>query len=102
MGQSVFDKLKVDKKVDVDKLVRARYQDNLEFMQWLKKFFEINSGEPIEGYDAVGQRAKGKGINLFKPAQGIKPGAARKTASKPSTRPARGTRAARPAPSTMA
>jgi len=80
--QSVFDKLKVDKKVDVDKLIRARYQDNLEFMQWLKKFFEINAPQSIEGYDAVSQRNKGKGVNQFKPAQGVKPGATKKVATK--------------------
>jgi RP/EB family microtubule-associated protein len=41
-------------------LVKAKYQDNLEFLQWMKKFFEINyNGEP---YDAL---AKRKGQDLF-------------------------------------
>jgi len=38
----------------VPKLVNARYLDNLEFCQWIKKYFELNySGAP---YDAVGRR----------------------------------------------
>mmetsp|Transcript_33011 Transcript_33011/g.40526 ORF Transcript_33011/g.40526 Transcript_33011/m.40526 type:complete len:353 (+) Transcript_33011:295-1353(+) len=69
--QAVFLKVKVDKTVPVDRLVRARYQDNLEFMQWLMKFYEINCPPDITAYDAVGRRAKGKGVNQFKPAQGI-------------------------------
>lgn len=44
----------------MDKLVKAKYQDNLEFLQWLKRFFDINyNGEP---YDAVSRR---KGQDLY-------------------------------------
>lgn len=44
----------------MDKLVKAKYQDNLEFLQWMKRFYEINfNGEP---YDAL---AKRKGQDLF-------------------------------------
>lgn len=35
-------------------MIKAKYQDNLEFCQWLKAFFEKNySGEP---YDALNRR----------------------------------------------
>ena len=34
--QAAFSKNKVQRHVDVDKLIRAKYQDNLEFCQWLK------------------------------------------------------------------
>ena len=51
------------------RLVRARYQDNLEFMQWLKKFAEVNHHPDIETYDAISAREKGKGFKQFKPAQ---------------------------------
>ncbi|CAM9777208.1 unnamed protein product [Chrysoparadoxa australica] len=57
--QTSFDRLKISKHIDVDKLIRGKYQDNLEFMQWFKRFVEVN-GFP-EDYDAVGARAKGKG-----------------------------------------
>ena len=58
--QTCFTKLSVDRHIDVDRLIRGRYQDNLEFMQWFKRFFEMtiqNKGE----YDAAAQRARGKG-----------------------------------------
>jgi len=45
-------------------LVRAKYQDNLEFMQWFKAFFDQQCGTgpyPREGYDACSARAKSKG-----------------------------------------
>ena len=31
-----------EKFVDVDRLISGRYMDNLEFMQWFKRFFEMN------------------------------------------------------------
>jgi len=42
-------------------ILYQRYQDNLEFMQWFKRFFEMQV-QTIGDYDAVAQRAKGKGI----------------------------------------
>jgi len=57
--QSSFDRLGIDRYIDVPKLIRAKYQDNLEFMQWFKGYFDQNT--PSESYDAIGQRAKGKG-----------------------------------------
>lgn len=40
--------------VPIDKLVKGRFQDNFEFLQWFKKFFDANySGE---SYDALGMR----------------------------------------------
>lgn len=58
--QSAFDKNGIKKHIDVDKLVKAKYQDNLEFCQWIKRYFDLNySGEP---YNAVERR---KGQQLF-------------------------------------
>ena len=52
--QSAFDKNGIKRHIEVNKLVKARYQDNLEFCQWLKAYFEKNyNGEP---YDALGRR----------------------------------------------
>jgi len=45
--------------VDVTKLIRAKYQDNLEMMQWMKNFFDHNCAE--SEYDPVERRTKGKG-----------------------------------------
>lgn len=66
--QSAFTKAGVDKYIDVDRLISGRYMDNLEFMQWFKKFFETHVSHVPETYDVLGQRSKGKGGNLFFPA----------------------------------
>merc|ERR1719430_941981 len=52
--QAGFKKLNVDKIMEVDRLVKGRFQDNFEFIQWFKKFFDVNydGGE----YDAVEMR----------------------------------------------
>ena len=52
--QSAFDKNGIKRHIDVGKLVKARYLDNLEFCQWLKAYFEKNySGDE---YDALARR----------------------------------------------
>jgi microtubule-associated protein, RP/EB family len=58
--QKAFSAHKVQRHVDVDKLIRAKYQDNLEFCQWLKAFYD-QSGAVRDDYDARAVRAKGKG-----------------------------------------
>jgi RP/EB family microtubule-associated protein len=61
--QKCFTNLKIDKHIEVDRLVRGKYQDNLEFMQWFKKFYELNaSGQP---YEPLSQREKGKGGSAY-------------------------------------
>ncbi|KAK0162972.1 hypothetical protein PV327_006696 [Microctonus hyperodae] len=53
--QGGFKKMNVDKIVPIDRLTKGRFQDNFEFLQWFKKFFDANySGN--EGYDALGMR----------------------------------------------
>jgi hypothetical protein len=48
-------------RTEVEKLMRGKYQDNLENMQWFKSFFEKNySGQP---YEPIARRAKGKGAD---------------------------------------
>lgn len=53
--QDVFNKKKLGREIPVDKLVKGRYQDNLEFLQWMKAFFDKNWTEGRQ-YDAVGRR----------------------------------------------
>lgn len=40
--------------MQVDRLIKGRFQDNFEFLQWFKKFFDANYGG--QEYDAVGMR----------------------------------------------
>jgi len=58
--QNSFNTNKISRFIDVDKLVRGKYQDNLEFMQWMKAFFD-QKGVVREGYDPVAVRSRGKG-----------------------------------------
>ena len=58
--QTCFTKLRIDRHIDVDRLISGKYMDNLEFMQWFKRYFELNGGEK-GSYDCKGQRNKWKG-----------------------------------------
>lgn len=51
--QKAFKDHGVDKPIPVDKLIKCKMQDNLEFIQWLKKFWDANwDGQE---YDPVGR-----------------------------------------------
>jgi len=52
--QNTFKTVNVDKVIPVDRLVKGRFQDNFEFIQWFKKFFDANYGG--QEYDALGSR----------------------------------------------
>jgi RP/EB family microtubule-associated protein len=52
--QGAFKKVAVDKVIPVEKLVKGRFQDNFEFVQWFKKFFDANYDG--RDYDAVSAR----------------------------------------------
>ncbi|XP_024120309.1 microtubule-associated protein RP/EB family member 3 [Oryzias melastigma] len=58
--QAAFKRMSVDKIIPVEKLVKGKFQDNFEFVQWFKKFFDANYDgkeyDPIlarQGQDAV-------------------------------------------------
>eukprot|EP00039_Didymoeca_costata_P010321 m.138921 g.138921 ORF g.138921 m.138921 type:complete len:265 (+) comp14784_c1_seq1:237-1031(+) len=57
--QNSFKKKGVDKVIPVERLVKGRFQDNFEFSQWFKKFFDANYRG--QEYDPVGRRA-GKAV----------------------------------------
>ena len=46
--------------IEVAKLCKAKYQDNLEFLQWMKGYHERTSGGGE--YDATGRRTGSKGV----------------------------------------
>ncbi|KAG4082663.1 calponin homology domain-containing protein [Neocallimastix lanati (nom. inval.)] len=83
--QQVFDKHGIEKAIPVQRLMKCRFQDNLEFLQWMKKFWDTYySGN---AYDAVARRnasaKKGtKKMNSVKP---------RVVTSRPSTASSRST-----------
>ncbi|ORY41399.1 hypothetical protein BCR33DRAFT_719002 [Rhizoclosmatium globosum] len=52
--QSVFNKQKIERSVPIDRLVKCRYSDNLEFLQWMKKYWD--AFYPGGRYDALSKR----------------------------------------------
>ncbi|XP_068231264.1 microtubule-associated protein RP/EB family member 1-like [Palaemon carinicauda] len=90
--QYTFKKVHVDKIVPVDKLTKGKFQDNFEFLQWFKKFFDAN----YDGseYDALAAR-------FGEPMMG-KSGMARKPVGGPTGALARPTGGVRTAPSRIA
>eukprot|EP00029_Vermamoeba_vermiformis_P003168 TRINITY_DN13547_c0_g1_i1.p1 TRINITY_DN13547_c0_g1~~TRINITY_DN13547_c0_g1_i1.p1 ORF type:complete len:296 (-),score=75.32 TRINITY_DN13547_c0_g1_i1:160-1047(-) len=55
--QTVFAKNGIDKVIPVDKLIQGKYQDNLEFMQWMKRYFDLNASSE---YDGLARRKEAK------------------------------------------
>jgi RP/EB family microtubule-associated protein len=52
--QAVLDKVGIEKHIEVERLIKARAQDNLEFLQWVKAVFDrFYAGQP---YDAIERR----------------------------------------------
>ncbi|CAO3686181.1 unnamed protein product [Rhizopus stolonifer] len=67
--QHAFDKHKIDKVIPVDKLLKCKFQDNLEFMQWMKRYWDqfFPGGE----YDALLHR-KGGGPTKSAPSRPVR------------------------------
>ncbi|XP_014616250.1 PREDICTED: microtubule-associated protein RP/EB family member 1 isoform X2 [Polistes canadensis] len=62
--QGGFKKMSVDKVIPVDKLIKGRFQDNFEFLQWFKKFFDANyDGREYDAYEARGCIPLGSGVD---------------------------------------
>merc|ERR1711884_61189 len=52
--QASFKRMQVDKIIPVDKLSKGRFQDNFEFLQWFKRFFDANYDG--QEYDPIAAR----------------------------------------------
>merc|ERR1719270_1245448 len=62
--QNSFKKMNVDKIVPVEKLIKGRFQDNFEFLQWFKKFFDANyDGVEYDAQEARAGISLGKGVS---------------------------------------
>ena len=64
--QTVFDKLKIARNIEVTKLVKGRPLDNLEFLQWMKCYYDTATGgiHPTD-YNGNERRAACKGATAF-------------------------------------
>lgn len=79
--QDVFNKLNIDKVIPVNKLIQGRYQDNLEFLQWMKRFFELNyQGQE---YDPVARRKQAMNSTFNRQRLNINPNMLSQFAPKP-------------------
>ncbi|XP_053683404.1 microtubule-associated protein RP/EB family member 1-like [Sabethes cyaneus] len=69
--QNALVAMKVDKSVPIDRLSKGRFQDNFEFLQWFKKFFDANyDGKPYDPQAARHNAPMGYGTpNTLKPSQ---------------------------------
>ncbi|KAJ3179257.1 hypothetical protein HDU85_004948 [Gaertneriomyces sp. JEL0708] len=74
--QGVFDKHKIEQAIPVERLIKCKFQDNLEFLQWVKKYW--HQLYPGGDYDAVGRR-RGQAVGATRgPSTSVPP---RKTTS---------------------
>lgn len=66
--QQAFDRCQIQKHIEVDKLVRGKYQDNLEMLQWIKTYFDRTF--PGGEYDALARRFSDHPPEWARPADG--------------------------------
>ncbi|XP_038606291.1 microtubule-associated protein RP/EB family member 1 [Tachyglossus aculeatus] len=90
--QAGFKRMGVDKIIPVDKLVKGKFQDNFEFVQWFKKFFDANYDgkdyDPVaarQGQDPAPANANANPASLLAPG----PNRPKKTLGSGSATPAR-------------
>lgn len=74
--QNALVKLKVTKTVPIDRLAKGRFQDNFEFLQWFKKFYDANyDGKEYDPRAARNNAPMGYGTpSTLRPSQRINTG----------------------------
>ncbi|CDO92537.1 unnamed protein product [Kluyveromyces dobzhanskii CBS 2104] len=87
--QSCLTKHKIEKSVMVERLVKCRFQDNLEFLQWIKKYWTQNKDE--SEYNAETRRKGRAGPSTSSALPVNKRPISGSTASKPLLRNVRNT-----------
>lgn len=63
--QACFNRVGMQRHVDVEKLIEGKYQDNFEFMQWVKAFFDGHANDDARAYNGLSRRQQlqnGRGI----------------------------------------
>ncbi|KAI0594855.1 calponin homology domain-containing protein [Biscogniauxia sp. FL1348] len=90
--QNTFTKHQIDKPIPVEALTKCKMQDNLEFLQWTKKFWD--QYYPGGDYDAVGRR-KGSGAPPPGPGARVATGGSTSAAARRGTTPTTGPRVAK-------
>ncbi|XP_071965276.1 microtubule-associated protein RP/EB family member 1-like isoform X2 [Antedon mediterranea] len=84
--QGAFKKNGVDKVIPVERLVKAKFQDNFEFVQWFKKFFDANyQGQDYDPVEARGGQEEQAVIKAKAPARKAVPVAGGKPKKGPQT-----------------
>jgi len=82
--QNAFQKQSIQKLIPVQRLVKARFQDNLEFLQWFHQYF--TSSYHGREYNPIERRKRCKGANQTKPTHHKQ--RSKESASNPSRRKA--------------
>lgn len=54
--QACFNRVGMKRQIDVEKLVQGKYQDNFEFMQWVKAYYDSHACERALQYDGRARR----------------------------------------------
>ncbi|KAJ5918450.1 hypothetical protein N7466_010442 [Penicillium verhagenii] len=98
--QNVFARHSVDKPIPVQSLSKCRMQDNLEFLQWVKKYWDQHY--PGGDYDAVGRRKASGAPVGGAPASSRAPSAGSRRGATPVSSAARPRVATSTAPQTAA
>jgi RP/EB family microtubule-associated protein len=72
--QQAFNKVNINKNIETEKLIKGRAQDNLEFLQFLKRYFEIKF-KSVD-YDPIARR---KGADFISPFNANQPSKSKDT-----------------------